>query len=290
MLRELLLAIYRRIPVIRELIQVKRTLALVQGELERRRAIDAIRMLDLELERQPRYADALRLARHGFQVNSQNGEDGILREILRRVGTTNRFFVEIGVGDGVENNTAFLLSQGWTGAWIDAGDAFLKTAARPDLAPALKTTVARVTRENVGEILKQLQVSAEFDVLSIDIDQNTYAAWEGLASFRPRVVVVEYNAALPPDLDWKVRYEPQRAWDGTQNFGASLKAFELLGRKLGYSLVGCEFTGVNAFFVRDDLVAGKFAAPFTAENHHEPPRYALVQRRTHPPAVLDRNE
>jgi hypothetical protein len=32
---------------------------------------------------------------------------------------------------------------------------------------------------------------------------------------------------------------------------------------------------VNAFFVRDDLTDGKFAEPFTAENHYHPPRYYL---------------
>jgi len=118
--------------------------------------------------------------------------------------------------------------------------------------------------------------------------RTTYYAWEGLRSFRPRVVVVEYNAAIPPDVDWKVRYGSKRTYNGTQNFGASLKAFEILGRQFGYSLVGCEFFGVNAFFVRDDLLAGKFAEPLTSENHYEPPRYSLIHRRSHPPSILDR--
>jgi hypothetical protein len=82
--------------------------------------------------------------------------------------------------------------------------------------------------------------------------------------------------------------DPKRAWDGTQNFGASLKALEKLGARLGYGLVGCDFTGVNAFFVRDDLLADKFAAPYTAENHYEPPCYHYLHRRGHPRAVLDR--
>jgi len=65
---------------------------------------------------------------------------------------------------------------------------------------------------------------------------------------------------------------------------------ELLGRERGYSLVGCDFCGVNAFFVRDDLLGDKFEAPFTAENHYEPPRFALSQlRRGHAPTILDMN-
>ena len=94
--------------------------------------------------------------------------------------------------------------------------------------------------------------------------------------------------AVPADVDWKVRYDSRRMWDGSQNFGASLKALEKLGRVRGYSLVGCDFVGVNAFFVRDDLVAGRFAEPYTAENHYEPCRYATLHRRGHRNGILDR--
>jgi hypothetical protein len=147
-----------------------------------------------------------------------------------------------------------------------------------------------VDKENIAEHLEKLGVPREIDLLSLDIDQNTYHVWEALHEFSPRVVVVEYNAAVPPDIEWKVHYVPDRRWDGTQNFGASLKAFEVLGNRLGYRLVGCDFNGVNAFFVRSDLVADSFAAPFTAENHYEPPRYSCIHRTAHPPGILDRWE
>src|SRR4051795_11525656 len=94
--------------------------------LERRLlSAEQMRMLDFELQRHPRYADPLRLFRQPAQVCSQDGSDGAVREIFRRIGITNRVFVEIGVGDGCENNTAFLLSTGWSGYWIDGDAGFL---------------------------------------------------------------------------------------------------------------------------------------------------------------------
>ena len=93
---------------------------------------------------------------------------------------------------------------------------------------------------------------------------------------------------VPPDIDWKVRYDPNRSWDLTQNFRASLRAQEILGPKLGYSLVGCNFTDVTAFFVRSDLVGDHFAASLTSENHYEPPCYHFTIRRCHAPSILDR--
>jgi len=280
---------YRQLPIVRELRHIRETLWNIQNSLEAGRVI---KLVEFELQNHPRYSDPLRLLRYQFQVCSQNGEDGMLREIFRRIGTTNRVFAEVGVGEGRQNNTAFLLSQGWSGFWIEGDDKFVANVAhRKDLsAGALKYLVRFATRENIAALFEELGVPKEPDLISLDIDQNTYYLWESLGAYRPRVVLIEYNATLPADLDWKVSYQADRTWDGTQNYGASLKAYESLGRQLGYSLVGCDFIGVNAFFVRNDLVAGKFAEPFTAENHYEPLRTSMLHRRGHPPGILDRME
>jgi hypothetical protein len=82
-----------------------------------------------------------------------------------------------------------------------------------------------------------------------------------------------------------IPYNPTKIWDGSNYFGASLKAIEHLGRKKGYCLVGCNYTGVTAFLVRDDLVDNSFAAPFTSENHYEAPRYFVNMPNGHPPGI-----
>jgi hypothetical protein len=40
-------------------------------------------------------------------------------------------------------------------------------------------------------------------------------------------------------------------------WGASLPAFDHIANKRGYSLVGCNTTGMNAFYVRNDLLNQK---------------------------------
>ena len=248
------------------------------------------RLLEFDLKDDPRFQDPKRLLKHTFRVNSQNGEDGLIREIFRRIGTTNRVFLEIGVGDGTENNTAFLVTQGWTGFWIDGNDGFIAKTQKRGFDAHIGLLSAFVSKENIGSLLQQLTVPAEFDLFSLDVDFNTYYIWETLTAYRPRVVVVEYNAGIPPDMEWKVAYNPTAVWDGTWNFGASLKSYELLGARLGYKLVGCDFHGTNAFFVRDDLVGDKFAGPFTSENHFEPSRLALAYSRPVRNVVLDRQD
>lgn len=229
----------------------------------------------------PKYADTKRLNRYEYQVYSQSGEDGILTEIFNRIGITDRFFVEFGVGNGLENNTTYLLIKGWNGLWIDANTqsiGYINEKFRSIIdAGRLVAKESFITAENIEEIFRQTNVPREFDVLSIDIDGNDYWVWEAIKNYQPRVVVIEYNALFPPDTPWVMAYQPLKRWGEDSYFGASLKSLETLGLYKGYRLVGCNLTGVNAFFVRSDLIDGKFCESYTAEAHYEPPRYYLIK-------------
>ncbi|HSA55995.1 MAG TPA: hypothetical protein VLE53_09835 [Gemmatimonadaceae bacterium] len=245
------------------------------------------RLLYEQLRLSPRATDTTRLLHHGYKVYSQHDEDGIIEEIFRRVGSTNRYFVEFGAGDGLENCTLYLVLKGWRGAWID-GSAVCHEMIQRNLESViregrLRARHALITAENIEHLFRELDVPAEFDLLSIDIDRNDYWVWRAIAAWRPRVVAIEYNASFGPTASCVVPYDPYAVWNLTNWFGASLKALEHLGREKGYSLVGCNLTGVTAFFVRRDLAEGQFAAPFTAENHFESAKYFLRMPNGHRP-------
>lgn len=231
----------------------------------------------------PRYRDPKRLAPFEAKIYSQGGEDGILHEVFRRIGTTNRFFVEFGSGDGQQNNTVFLLRSGWSGVWIDGDPAAIASAKKnfaADIsAGRLNVVEAFITAENIEELFSRAKVPAEFDLLSTDLDRNDYWVWRKIEHYRPRALVIEYNAMFPPGVEWVVKYDANAWWDNTSHFGASLTSLELLGRQKGYRLVGCNLGGINAFFVRDDLARDRFSQPYTAANHYEPIRYELSLRK-----------
>ncbi len=283
--------LFGRVPVLSELREIRQSLARIEGVVMAQTALLQHQFISWELRHNPRYQDPRRLNRHEHQVYSQNGEDGIITEVFRRIGARSHTFVEIGVGDGLENNTTHLLRQGWSGCWLEADATAVarirKTFAAHLASGQLKLQHALVTAENIGHVLTELGAASEPDLLSIDVDRNTWFIWEALPQVKARLVVVEYNALYPAGECWKVDYDPRKMWNGTARFGASLKAYEELGRKLGYALVGCELCGANAFFVRADLVSDHFCAPFTAENHYEPPRYWLARRDGHPRCIAD---
>ena len=238
---------------------------------------------------QPRYADPKRLLRYGCKVYSQHDEDGIIQEIFRRIGTSTRTFVEFGVETGVECNTAKLLIEGWRGLWIEANAQSCK-AIRSIFETFIKDQrlmlrESLVTAENINTLIADCGMRDEVDLISIDIDFNDYWVWKAIEIVRPRVVVIEYNAGLAPPLSVTVPYQPNRGGDGTNFFGASLEALVRLGRQKGYRVVGCNISGSNAFFVRDDLCAAHFLDPATAEEHYEPPRhfFSLLLAGPHAP-------
>jgi hypothetical protein len=200
-----------------------------------------------------------------FGLLSQNAEDGITLAIVKELGIVEGCFVDIGCGWNGGNCGILASELGWSGTMIDADPAAV-LQARLRFA-GTKTTVieSRVTRENVEELVAGSVDGREIDVLSIDIDGMDYWVLEALLPQRPRVLIVEYNAALGPDRAVTIPYDPAFQMErGSHYFGASLAAFDTLGRRNGYRLVAVEPRGINAFFVRDD-VAGRLPALSPAE-------------------------
>ncbi|MBR9998748.1 MAG: hypothetical protein KFF73_07245 [Cyclobacteriaceae bacterium] len=224
------------------------------------------------------YKDTKRITHFHRSVYTQNGEDGIIDEIFKRIGITNPYFVEFGV-HGIKNNSTFLLLKGWSGLWIGESEAgkknIYKKFKRSLQDKNLTYHQERITKDNIESIFDLNAVPDKFDFLSIDLDGNDYWIWQAISRYSPRLVSIEYNSTFPPDISCVMSYNAEHNWDQTSYFGSSLKALEILGRKKGYELIGCDFTGCNAFFIRNDQNLALFESPFTAENHYEPPRYFL---------------
>jgi hypothetical protein len=168
------------------------------------------------------------LRRHRAKHFSQNGEDGVIARLLEILGAGNTFYVEIGAGCGQECNTRWLRENGWSGIMLDSNCS----------DPTLDLYQEFVTAENVIELLTKYGAPGEFGVLSIDIDGNDYWVCKAiLKHFQPRIIVVEFNAALPSNIAVSMPYDPLHRWVGQPYVGQSLLAVQKLGAEYGYSLV-----------------------------------------------------
>jgi hypothetical protein len=241
-------------------------------------ALARLRQLLLRLDRLDRLTEAVGriearqvasvssndLNAHEFRVFSQNGEDGIIQFLVSRVAIENNSFVEFGVGDYSEANTRFLaLNDRWSGLVLE-GNA--RDIARLKRDPAfwrydVSAVMAFVNKENINDLLAANGMTGEIGLLSIDVDGNDYWIFDAISVVRPAIVIVEYNHRFGPDRAVTVPYDPEfrrdRAHYSHIYYGASLRALCLVAQRKEYAFVGCESFGVNAFFVRRDLMTDR---------------------------------
>lgn len=178
---------------------------------------------------------------------SQNGEDGITMAIFDLIGFTNRFYVEFGTESGIQCNSRILWDSHYpTGLLMDLNNE----------NPEIHLFKERITAENIVTLFEKYQVPKQFDFLSVDIDYNDWYVMKKIleAYYRPRLVIVEYNGCHAIFEDKIVLYDADYMWDGTNYYSASLLAFVRLFERFEYSLVYCEKSGVNAFFMPNELI------------------------------------
>jgi hypothetical protein len=182
------------------------------------------------------------------KITSQWGEDGIIEEIFNRIGLKNKYCVEFGAWDGIHLSNSWNLwsNQGWSAILIEGdSDKFLELKQNTAIFKNVKPINAFVSpkgENSLDNILEKVDIPADFDLLSIDIDSDDYYIFESLNYFNPRVVIVEYNPTIPPDLDI--------VQDQGECFGSSALALVNLAHKKNYSLVGC--TQSNLVFVLNE--------------------------------------
>lgn len=211
----------------------------------------------LALLRQRSIADFQKMELSELRVFSQNGEDGILFDLVSALDPPH-FFVSIGGGDGWSSNTRLWSDVfGWAGVLFEADSkSFAQLTVRLGERSGLKAFHEMVNPETVNELLESNGVPEEFGILDIDIDGQDYWVWESLSEYwRPYIIICEYNSLFGNERV-VVEEKGHDVSEMTDSWGASLRALEALGKQKGYDLVYAEMAGVNAFFIRTDINPG----------------------------------
>jgi len=222
------------------------------------------------------------LADHARDVYSQFGEDGILSELLRRIGDEHltRWCVEFGAWDGVFlSNTCNLIREHGFCAVLIEGDP--KRAAAilrnhpPESVTVLTTFVGLDAPHRLDDLLATTPIPERFDVLSIDIDGADYWILESLERYRPKIVVIEYNPSIPN----AVHFVQERS-TGVSH-GSSARAIAELAASKGYRLSAV--TTTNLILVAAEHAEAALDPPGAAGIADESPAETLARLRTHEP-------
>ena len=171
--------------------------------------------------------------------------------ILASLPARNRWCVEFGAWDGLAGSTSrhLIIKQNYSAVLIE-GDAErfagLKKnyAGRADIITR-NQFVGFTAEDGLDAILAGTPVPFDFDFLTVDIDGNDYHVWNAVVKYRPKIVMIEFNPTIPPEVSFIQPANPNVSQ------GSSLAALVELGKKKNYELVAV--LGVNAFFTTAEL-------------------------------------
>jgi hypothetical protein len=129
---------------------------------------------------------------------SQNGEEGLIEECLRRMGIeTGKCFEAGGHNGRYLSNTALLLDKGWSGKFVEA-DFDLWNQCCNNWKHA-KDRVRSLCSE-IGPDNADAFIESDVVVCSIDVDGNDLAIFKAMTA-RAAIVIVEINSGFPPDVE-----------------------------------------------------------------------------------------
>lgn len=192
-----------------------------------------------------------------FSGFSQNGEDGILDVLRKKLLTSNHYFVEIGSADGIQNNSSWLvIAEQYNGLMIDGDPFLIERAKRIVMSYSIGVECLNmfVSSENI-EDLKSLALFSNPDIFSLDIDGVDYYIAKAImdGGFRPKIFVVEYNSAFGPARSMTIPNQDgfvfTKAHPTHLYYGVSVAGWKKFFSQYGYRFVTVERKGVNAFFV-----------------------------------------
>lgn len=129
---------------------------------------------------------------------SQNGEEGVLLEVCRRMDLEHGHCVEAGGADGLFcSNTALLLKDhGWSGLFVEHSyNLYLESKQNWKDNPRVRSQCSYVDERNINAF-----VDEKCDLLSLDTDGGDHRIFAGLKA-RPKIVIMEIDSSLPPDVE-----------------------------------------------------------------------------------------
>jgi hypothetical protein len=194
-----------------------------------------------------------------FSIFSQFGDDGIIQYLINNLDIKNKIFIEFGVEDYTESNTRFLMmNNNWSGFVMDGSIGNIERLQSQWYywMYNLESKAVFINKDNINNIIKLKKYPTDIGLMHIDLDGNDYYIWEAINAVTPIIVVVEYNSIFGINRPISVIYDENfirnNAHYSNLLFGSSLRSLYNLAMKKGYSFVGCNNAGNNAYFVRSD--------------------------------------
>ena len=198
---------------------------------------------------------------HEFSVLSQHGEDGIIHYVFKRLRIEPRIFVEFGFHPQECNALVPLMRYRTNGLFMDGNREVCDLAVKTFSMLGRNAVVGchMLRPDTIDAVISDHGFRGDIDLLSIDVDSIDYWLWNSIDGISPKLVVIETSpwlgtaraVTMPVDQASVDRLSPQPTRNVAR--GASPAALLALGRSKGYAFLGVDRSGINMFFLRQDL-------------------------------------
>ena len=166
--------------------------------------------------------------------------DEFSKLVDNRSGDSEKYFIDIGAGDGVDmSNTFNLVLNNYKGYMIESDDSkFAKLGVIYRDFPDIQLLKTIITPDNIVQLLSALNLPPKLDVLNLDIDSYDYEVLDKiLPKFNFKFLILEFNPLFPKSIDFYIKYEKGVKYESPEFYGASLSIFYKLLKKYNYSAV-----------------------------------------------------
>ena len=177
--------------------------------------------------------------KHG--VFSPIGEDGIIDLIYNIIGTTNKYFIEFEIEEGVVCNTRYLREKNdWKGIMMD----------RTHKNHCIGLYKEYITSENILYLFKKYKVPKTFDLLSVSNNIDIPDILNKICQYyEPRVIIIQYDPTY--GLEDKINIRKRNNNSEKKNI-FRIPTLIILQKKYNYSLIGAD--GSNVYFIKDNII------------------------------------
>jgi hypothetical protein len=196
-----------------------------------------------------------------FSVFSQFGDDGIIQWLVQNLDIPNKTFIEFGVEDFSESNSRFLMmNDNWSGFVMDGSSNNISKLKSQHYywKYDLNSKAIFINKDNINDLIDGCGFHKDVGLLHIDLDGNDYYIWDAINTIEPIIVIVEYNSIFGKNRPISVIYDDNfirgDAHYSNLLFGSSLKSLYQLAEDKGYSFIGCNSAGNNAYFVKNEKI------------------------------------
>ncbi len=154
----------------------------------------------------------MKLTNFRKNIFSQNGEDGIIEEVIKRLELKDLEVCEFGAWDGKHLSNTFNLVKNFNAkaVYIEGDkkkyhDLLKTTKEYPNILPINAFVSHKNDKNSLDNLLSPTFLKKDFDILSIDIDGYDLEVFRIFKKYKPKIIIIEINSGYAPNIIGKYK-------------------------------------------------------------------------------------